>query len=201
MTGRACRSLGSFQGKATAAGARRLQDRDNVPDCATILGATTVPEMGTGLVLEHRGNVGRHTLTPGQGQLRTGLISAIKRHSRFLSGCPANSLQAVTHPRHGRARPCLASEHAPTTGVNGSQRARPPLQTDGQLDQPQREMLPASQSARPWGGAPLTSRPLSSSMGPAAAAAGGPGRRSPPVGAVLRLVLAVAAVLVVVLLR
>lgn len=145
--------------------------------------------------------MGSHTLTKGQEDLRIALISAKKQALAAPFSLPFHTAHALTHPHHGRAGPCSASGHAPATRVNGSQRTRPPSQTDGQLDQSQSRMLPGGQSARARGGAPLTSRPLPSSMGPAAAAAGGPGRRSPPVGAVLLLVLAVAAVLVVVLLR
>ena len=46
--GWACGSLGSFQGTGLATGARSLQDQGNAPDRATILGATTVPEMPGG---------------------------------------------------------------------------------------------------------------------------------------------------------
>lgn len=72
-----------------------------------------------------------------------------------------------------------------------------PMPTDKRLAQSQRAMLSAGQSARARGGAALTSRPLPTSMGPAAA----PAPRSPPLRAALCFVLAVAAVLVVVLLR
>lgn len=151
-TGRACRSLAFFQGAGTAAGGHSLRgagQRARACHCPGCHRGAGDAGRGTGFVLEDRGTVGRHTLTQGQGELRIGLISAKRRHSRPLSGCPADTAQAVTHPRHGRARPCLASAHAPTTGVNGSQQAPPPRQTDGQLDQSQRGMLPGGQSARP----------------------------------------------------
>lgn len=100
---------------------------------------------------------------------------------------------AAPDPAELRTRSRSGREWAPA--------APPPRQTDRRLGQSLPGMLPSDQSAHRRGGGPLTSRPLLASMGPAAAAARGPGHRSPPVGAMLRLVLAVTAMLVVVLLR
>lgn len=115
---------------------------------------------------------------------------------------PAAMQPPQPSPVHAGAAPDPAEPRTRSrSGRKWAPAAPPPRQTDGRLGQSLPGMLPTDLSAHPRGGAPLTSRPLLASMGPAAAAARGPGRHSPPVGAMLRLVLAVAAMFVVVLLR
>lgn len=156
---------------------------------------------GLRLVREGRGNVGRHTLMQSQEEPLTGLVSARKRHSRPHPGRPT-APQPSPIPIPAAAAPGPAELRTRSrSGREWARAAPPPRQIDRRLDQSLPWMLPSNQSAHPRGGAPLTSRPLLASMGPAAAVARGPDRRSPPVGAMLRLVLAVAAMLVVVLLR
>lgn len=77
-------------------------------------------------MLQARGTVGRRTLRRGEEELRIELTPAKKRGARSPFLAAPQTPPAVPHPRHGRARPCLASRRAPTAGVNGSQRARPP---------------------------------------------------------------------------
>lgn len=119
---------------------------------------------------------GRGGCGGGRGR---GVASPRDRHP--AEGGPEDvQLGPVTHPGPGRGRPCLASGHAPATGVNGSQTARPPPGAiDRRLGQSQRAVPSADQSARARGGAPLTSRPLPASMGPAGAAERGPAAAHP----------------------
>lgn len=178
-----CRSLGFFQGAVTATGGHRLRGARqraqlcHHPGCHRGGGDA---RRRTRLALEELGNVGRHTLTHGQEELRIGLISGKKNALAAPFWLPRGQ-PPRRHPSAPRTGPTLLSfrTRSHTRRELEPRGPVPPRQTDGRLAQSQRGMLRAGQSARRRGGAPRTSRPLPASMSPAAAAGAAPAAAHP----------------------
>lgn len=99
---------------------------------------------------------GRGGCGGGRGR---GVASPRDRHPAE-GGPEAAQPGPVSHPGPGRGRPCLASGHAPATGVNGSQTARPPpaRSTGGSANRSARCHPPTNQRARGAGHRSLPGR-------------------------------------------